>query len=269
MTKARIGYTGALAALLLVAPIAVPTRAIAMADDQASSSGGQSDSQITADITKQLNKSKFKGIEATVNNGVITLAGTTDLFEYKQEADRKAHRVKNVGAVRNQIEVGGKEVPDEALGQALAEKLQYDRVGYGNVYNAIKVSVQSGVVTLSGSARTPVDKDSALSLVSNYPGVKDVVDEIDVQPPSPMDDGIRIAVARAVYGYPSLNRYAIDPAKPIRIAVDRGNVELSGVVDSQADKDTAFIRASGVSGVFKVTNNLVVANQPNEKRKKK
>jgi hypothetical protein len=74
-----------------------------------------------------------------------------------------------------------------------------------------------------------------------------------------MDDRIRIATARAVYGYPSLNKYSIDPAKPIRITVVNGNVTLSGVVDTQADKDTANIRANGVPGVFKVTNNLQVA----------
>jgi osmotically-inducible protein OsmY len=76
-----------------------------------------------------------------------------------------------------------------------------------------------------------------------------------------MDDRIRIATARAVYGAPQLNRYAMDPAKPIRITVVNGNVTLSGVVDSQGDKDIANIRANGVPGVFKVTNNLEVAGK--------
>jgi hypothetical protein len=92
-----------------------------------------------------------------------------------------------------------------------------------------------------------------------------VVDEIQVDPLSPMDWQARIAVERAVYGFPSLNKYAIDPAKPIRISVQNGNVELYGVVDSQADKDTAFIRANGVPGVFSVKNYLQVANQATEK----
>ena len=268
MNRARFGLMNALTVLLLLGPSTVRVRAAVMADDSGTASSARNDSQIQADINKQLSNKKFNGMEASVQNGVITLKGTTDLFEYKQEADKKAHRVKNVAAVRNQIEVGGKEVSDQALGQALAEKLQYDRIGYGNVFNAIKVSVQNGVVTLSGSARTPVDKDSAISLVSNYSGVKDVVDEVEVQPASPMDDQIRMATARAIYGYSSLSRYAMDPAKTIRIAVDRGNVELWGVVDSQADKDTAYIRANGVPGVFKVTNNLIVASQATEKKKK-
>jgi hypothetical protein len=83
-----------------------------------------------------------------------------------------------------------------------------------------------------------------------------------------MDWQTRMAVARAVYGYPSLNRYAIDPVKPIRISVQNGNVELYGTVDSQSDKDTAFLRANGVPGVFSVKNYLQVANQPSETQKK-
>ena len=112
------------------------------------------------------------------------------------------------------------------------------------------------MVTLGGHARTDVDKDSALALVSTYPGVKDVVDEIEVDPTSIMDDQTRMAVARAIYGYPSLSKYAIDPAKPIRISVQNGHVELYGVVDSKADKDTAYIRANAVPGIFSVKNYL-------------
>ena len=100
--------------------------------------------------------------------------------------------------------------------------------------------------------------------MSTYPGVKDVTDEIEVDPVSIMDDQLRLQVARAVYGYPTLNKYAIDPAKPIRISVQSGNVELYGMVDSKADKDVAYLRANQVPGVFSVKNYLQVANQPAE-----
>ena len=147
-----------------------------------------------------------------------------------------------------------------------AEKLAYDRVGYGTTaFNAFTIGVQNGVVTLGGVAYGPTDKDSALSLVANYPGVKDVVDNIEVAPVSPMDDRIRLAEARAIYGSVQLNKYAIDPAKPIRITVVNGNVTLSGVVDSEADKEVANIRANGVPGVFKVINNLQVEGASQEK----
>lgn len=68
-----------------------------------------------------------------------------------------------------------------------------------------------------------------------------------------------------LFQYPTLNKYAIDPVKPIRIVVQNGNVTLVGVVNSQADKDVAGLRANGVPGVFKVTNDLQVANQQSER----
>ncbi len=149
--------------------------------------------------------------------------------------------------------MAGAEVDDTTLRNKLAEKLEYDRVGYGTTpFNSITIGVQNGVVTLGGTAYGPVDKDSAVSLVANYPGVKDIVDNINVAPLSPNDDRIRLAEYRTIYGFPSLNKYAMDPGKPIRITVVNGNVTLTGVVDTQADKDTANIRANTVPGVFKV-----------------
>ena len=213
----------------------------------------------------KLNKSQFKDVKVSVENGIATLTGTVSLYEYKRDAANRIRKVKGITAVRNEIEVGGQGASDSELKSKLLEKLTYDRVGYGNAFNAISIDVQNGVVTLAGHARTDVDKDSAVALVSTYPGVKDVVDDIEVDPTSIMDDQTRLAVARAIYGYPSLNKYAIDPAKPIRISVQNGHVELFGVVDSQADKNTAYIRANGVPGVFSVKNYLQVAGQPSEK----
>ncbi len=220
------------------------------------------------DVQSKLNKSQFKDVKASIdNNGIATLTGTVNLYEYKKDAANRVRKAKGVNAVRNEIQVSGPSVSDEELKKKLGEKLTYDRVGYGNAFNSISMNVENGVVTLGGHARTDVDKDSALALVSTYPGVKDVVDDIEVDPTSIMDDQTRLAVARAIYGYPSLNKYAIDPAKPIRISVQNGHVELYGVVDSKADKDTANIRANGVPGVFSVKNYLQVAGQPSETEK--
>jgi len=227
----------------------------------------QQESSATNDAAAKLNKKQFRDVKVTVENGIATLSGTVDLYEYKADAEKHVRHARGVTAVRNLIEVAGPGVPDQELQTKLVEKLSYDRVGYGNVFNAISVSVENGVVTVGGHARTDVDKDSALALVAITPGVKDVVGEIEVDPLSVMDDQTRMQVARAIYGYPSLNRYAIDPAKPIRISVQNGNVELYGVVDTQADKDIAYLRANGVPGVFSVKNYLQVANQTSERKK--
>ncbi|HXS76714.1 MAG TPA: BON domain-containing protein [Terracidiphilus sp.] len=221
-----------------------------------------------SDAQGKLNKSRFKDVKVSVDNsGIATLTGTVSLYEYKSDAANRVRKAKGVNAVRNEIQVAGPSTSDEDLKKKLGEKLTYDRVGYGNTFNAITLNVENGVVTLGGHARTDVDKDSAVALVSTYPGVKDVVDNIEVDPTSIMDDQTRLAVARAVYSYPSLNKYATDPAKPIRISVQNGKVELFGVVDSRADRDAAYLRANSVPGIFSVKNYLQVAGQSSESEK--
>jgi hyperosmotically inducible protein len=259
MKKARQGLTLALAAVLVLGSQVVFPHASFAAGQSA-----QTDNNIQAELSNQLKK--FKDVQVSVKNGVVDLEGTVQDFATSEEIDKKAHRVKNVVAVRNKLKVAGAgEMTDAQLQQSIVKKLQYDRVGYGNAFNAISVNVQNGVVTLAGNALGPVAADSAVSLVSHTKGVQDVINNIQVDPLSPMDDRTRLQVYRAIYGYPSLNKYAIDPAQPIRITVVNGNVTLNGVVLNQADKNVAGIRANSVPGVFKVTNNLQVANSSNEK----
>jgi hyperosmotically inducible periplasmic protein len=227
-----------------------------------------SDNNIRAEVLNAIKKSQFTGVQVSVKNGVVDLEGTVKDFFTKEELDKRVHRIKDVVAVRNEVQVqGAGKIPDQEIQAKLAQKLQYDRVGYGNAFNAITISVNNGVATLGGHALGPVAADSALSLAARAPGVQDVVNNIQVDPVSPMDDRTRFAVYRSVYGFPTLNKYAINPAQPIRITVVNGHVILSGVVDNQADKNAAGIRANSVPGVFSVTNNLqVVSGGENPKK---
>jgi hyperosmotically inducible periplasmic protein len=251
-------------ALALVAVLVLSSQLFLAPAPFAFGQNAQTDNNIQADLQNAFKK--YKGVQISVKNGIVDLEGTINDFATKEEIDKKAHRTKNVVAVRNNLQIAGAgKMSDAQLQQAIVKKLQYDRVGYGNAFNAISVNVQNGAVTLGGNALGPVAADSAVSLASRFPGVQDVINNIQVDPLSPMDDRSRLQVYRAIYGFPSLNKYAIDPAQPIRITVVNGNVTLNGVVDNQADKDTAGIRANGVPGIFHVTNNLQVANPSNEK----
>jgi osmotically-inducible protein OsmY len=259
MKRATHFLTLALAAVLVLgSQVIIPHASYALGQN------AQTDNNIQAQLQNDLKK--FKNVQISVKNGIVDLEGTVNDFATKEEIDKKAHRVKNVVAVRNKLQIAGAgEISDQQLQQKIVQKLQYDRVGYGNAFNAISVNVQNGVVTLSGNALGPVAADSAVSLVSHFPGVQDVINNIQVDPLSPMDDRSRMQVYRAIYGYPSLQKYSLNPAQPIRITVVNGNVTLNGVVDSQADKDVAGIRANSVPGIFKVTNNLQVASSSKEK----
>jgi hyperosmotically inducible protein len=94
--------------------------------------------------------------------------------------------------------------------------------------------------------------------VKHIEGVEKVDNQIEVLPPSPMDDRIRQRLFRAIYQYSPLQKYELGVQKPIRIIVKNGHVTLEGVVDNDGDKNLAGIRANGVSGTFSVTNNLQV-----------
>jgi hyperosmotically inducible periplasmic protein len=251
------------AAALLAAPLVaftLPPEAFAAVEDS-----NKNDAQILRESHSKLKNKKYNGVQIAVQSGVVTLTGSVNLYADKQDAEKSVGKVKNVVSVVNDIQVQAGETTDQQLADRIGKQLAYDRVGYGNAFNAITVSVDNGVATLGGHALGPVAKESALNLAKRTPGVQNVVDKIQVDPLSPMDNETRIAVARRVYGYPSLNKYAINPANPIRITVINGHVILSGVVDNQADKDVAGIQANTVPGVFSVTNNLQVAGQPVEK----
>jgi osmotically-inducible protein OsmY len=224
------------------------------------------DQKTQADVSHSLENKRFADVKVAIANGIVTLSGTVETYSVKEDAEKRSQHVKNVKATENDIIVGGPSVSDSTLRQKLSEKLTYDRVGYGTTaFNMFTIGVQDGAVTLGGVAYGPMDKSSALGLVANYPGVKDVIDNIEVAPASSMDDRIRIAEARALYGSSQLLKYSIDPAKPIRITVVSGNVTLSGMVSSQADKDIAGIQANTVSGVFHVTNDLQVEGATKDK----
>jgi hyperosmotically inducible protein len=129
---------------------------------------------------------------------------------------------------------------------------------YFGVFDNIAYKVDGGTVTLLGQVVRPSLKSDSENVVKHIEGVEKVDNQIEVLPPSPMDDGLRRRLYRAIYGYPALEKYALGVQKPIRIIVKNGHVTLEGVVDNDADKNFAGVRANGIPGIFSVTNNLQV-----------
>jgi hyperosmotically inducible protein len=127
---------------------------------------------------------------------------------------------------------------------------------YYGVFDNLSYRVDGSKVTLFGQVRDPVLKDQAGKAVKSIEGVSAVDNQIEVLPVSGMDDATRMAVYRAIYSKPTLQRYQLNAVPPIHIIVKNGNVTLEGVVANEMDKNVAGIAANGVSGVFKVINNL-------------
>jgi hyperosmotically inducible periplasmic protein len=217
------------------------------------------DNQIQTTVTQKLaKKSQFGDVKSSVEDGIVTLTGTVDLYQRKLDAARLARKTASVQGVRNLITVAGPSIPDAQLEQKLDRKLIYVRVGYDNTFDYFALGVKDGVVTVEGQDRTGVGRDEALADIYSMPGVKDVITNISVEPVSPFDEGLRLRTARAIYRDPVLSKYAIDPARPIRIIVVNGHVTLYGSVGSTMDKTVAGMRASQIPGAFSVENKLVV-----------
>jgi hyperosmotically inducible protein len=159
-----------------------------------------------------------------------------------------------------------RQIPPQAEVRIVQEvRHQLVMLPYLNVFDNLIYSVNGYNVTLKGQVTDPALKKDAERVVKQIEGVESVDNQIEVLPTSTMDDQLRLRLYRAIYGFPSMEKYAMPVIKPIRIIVKNGNVTLEGVVDNQADKDVAGLRANGVSGAFSVTNNLVVAGPKGSK----
>jgi hyperosmotically inducible periplasmic protein len=171
-----------LAALLAFALFGLPHLSFAAA----SGTGAQAPegNPASSAAASRLNKKQFRDVKVSVDNGVATLTGTVDLYDFKADAEKRVRKAPGIQQVLNKIEVAGPTVPDDVLGANLAKKLSnnltYSSPGGSIGSNSFSVHVSKGAVILRGHARSQADKDSAISLVSTYPGVKDVVSEIEV-----------------------------------------------------------------------------------------
>ncbi|MGH9397337.1 MAG: BON domain-containing protein [Terriglobia bacterium] len=129
---------------------------------------------------------------------------------------------------------------------------------YYSVFDNLEYRIDGYHVELLGQVVKPTLKSEAENVVKKIEGVQGVTNHIQVLPLSSMDNRIRLAEYRSIYGQSTLNRYALQAVPPIHIIVDNGHVTLVGVVANQGDKNVAGIQAKTVPGVFSVTNNLRV-----------
>ena len=152
-------------------------------------------------------------------------------------------------------------IPGDASENRIAKEVRHQLVmlPYYGVFDDLAFRVEGGKVTLLGQVTRPTLKSDAENVTKRVEGVTQVDNRIEVLPLSPMDDQIRMAEYRAIYGDPSLStRYGYRALPSIHIIVRNGQVTLEGVVANEGDKNLVNIRAKGVSNVFSVVDNLQV-----------
>jgi len=144
--------------------------------------------------------------------------------------------------------------------KAVAKRVRHELVmlPYFSVFDWLEGEVKpDGSVILRGEVVRSISKSDAELRIKRIESVTNVVNEIQVLPLSTMDDGLRIALYRAVYSNSSLARYSLGAVSPIHIIVRNGRATLKGVVASEMDKQLTYLSARGVPGLFEVKNDLM------------
>lgn len=169
---------------------------------------------------------------------LVASAAPASRSQQKQSTDQRSQRIEQ--RLKNEV------------------RHQLVMLPYYSVFDNLQYKLEGDKVTLLGQVIRPTLKSDAQNVVKSIEGVATVDNQIEVLPPSPMDDRIRRAEYRSIYGASGLFLYAQQAVPSIHIIVKNGHVTLEGVVARDADKQLAGVRANTVPGVFSVTNNLVV-----------
>jgi len=163
-----------------------------------------------------------------------------------------------VFAAPNTVDVSQPEVQQQQMSKQVRHELVM--LPYYGVFDNLAYKIEGDTVTLYGQVVHASTRNDAARRVARIAGVHRVINNIEVLPPSSFDDEIRVRTYRAVFNAGGLYRYAMGSNPSIHIVVNRGHVALEGTVSNEMDRRLAYIAASGVPGVFSVTNNLQVDN---------
>jgi osmotically-inducible protein OsmY len=118
----------------------------------------------------------------------------------------------------------------------------------------IEVSVDGGIVTLTGSVQTYRRKLVAHEVASSFDDCRDLVNELTVRPATPTPDETIAQNVRA-----ALDSHADITKETIVVTVTTGVANLNGNVGSQWERMVAEDVARAARGVQDVTNCLVVS----------
>ena len=199
-------------------------------------------------------------LSVSTEDGVVTLRGLVAKPDEQALAERTAAAVPDVRQVVNQIQLGaspersdegerslGESLDDQALEVQVKLAFSLDRNLRGTKLEARSFKRQ---VQLSGEVKTPAQRDLALAIARETPGVTDVTESVHVIGEAGRSDA-RTAVEKALRANPNLARCRIE------VREEGGRIVLRGRVRTGAEKDLAGLLASNAAG-SNVDNNLEI-----------
>jgi len=216
-----------------------------------------SPAQITARVEDKLYHAqvfKHGNAQVSLENGVVTLTGTVDCVGVKMDAERAVRKVEDVTEVINNINVHAEDVTPRQIG----EQARKDIVTYYayTIFDNIAVDVQGDRLAVNGQVTQPYKKQDIGNFLAHVKGVAELDNNLEVLPTSEYDEGLRLAIARAIYNDPVFVQYGHQALPSIHIIVKNGDVTLEGVVANQIDRARAQTDAQFAATYFNLTNNL-------------
>jgi osmotically-inducible protein OsmY len=213
------------------------------------------DDQIRGFITHQLGDKHIAGVHVSVAGGVVTLDGMVQSAWQKTEAIDIARKARDVHRVVSTLTIARAE-SDRAIADKIADQVR--RYVFYTVFDDIGVSVENGVVTVTGAVTDPFKATEIANLASRVQGVQEVKNQVATLPVSPMDEQLRRSIASRIYRDPMFWNYAIQVNPPVHVIVENGKVTLTGVVNSEIERRQAEMIARTTFGVFAVNDQLRV-----------
>jgi len=137
----------------------------------------RADADLRGDVLQALVLDTFvpSTIDAEVDDGVVTLTGTTYLNFEREEAEYVAGNIKGVTAVYNQVEVVPVPPTAEDVKHSIKKALERDaKLDAGGV----NVESTNGTIRLSGRVRSWAEHDAAVDAAWAAPGVSSVEDDL-------------------------------------------------------------------------------------------
>lgn len=214
----------------------------------------KTDRQLQQDVSAELEwepsvHAAHIGVE--VREGVVTLAGQVDSYAEKWSAERVAQRVSGVKAMATELTVqltSLSQRTDANIAASVENLLEWSATLPAGV---IKVLVEGGWVTLSGTVDWKYQKQSAADSIRHLMGVVGVSDQITIKP------SVSATVVKSDIEA-ALKRAALADAHQIAVTVHGTDVTLSGTVHNWAERETATNSAWRTPGVRNVVDMMVL-----------
>lgn len=198
---------------------------------------------------------RSQDINISVEKNIVTLSGRVRTFHEKKLAEDAAKSVRDVKAVVEELQVdldASLERSDKAIAESALRVLEWST---SIPRDKIQVTVEKGVIKLTGEVEFNFQREKAYNYVRYLYGVRDVLNQITLKPSVPMVSPEEVSK----HIISEFQRNAVLDAKKIAIETQGTKIILKGTVRSWAEHEEAKKAAWAVPGVTDVEDRLSVS----------